>query len=101
MKLKKGDNVQIMVGKDSGKQGKVSRIDARDGKIMVEGLNLFKKHQRPKKQGEKGEVVSIPRPIRVENVMLVCGSCAKPTKAGSKLENEVKSRYCKKCQATI
>lgn len=101
MKIKKGDNVQIMVGKDSGKQGKVLRVDVGNRKITMEGLNLFKKHQRPKKQGEKGEVVSIARPVRVSNVRLVCGSCGKPTRTGYKVENEVKSRYCKKCQATI
>lgn len=101
MKIKKGDNVQIMAGKDSGKQGKVLKVDLKGGEVTVEGLNLFKKHQRPKKQGDKGEVVAISKPVRISNVMLVCGSCAKPARVGYKIENESKSRYCKKCQATV
>lgn len=101
MKIKKGDNVQIMAGKDRGKQGKVLSADRKGGRILVEGLNLLKKHRRPKKQGEKGEVVSIPAYFPVSKAMLVCNSCSKPARVGFRQEGEIKVRYCKKCQATI
>lgn len=102
MKLKKGDNVQIMVGKDRGKQGKILKIDVNSGKVFVQGLNLFKKHQRPKKQGEKGEVITVNRPLNLSNLMVVCNSCAKPARVGIKMDEAGnKARYCKKCNANI
>ena len=101
MKIHKGDNVQIMVGKDAGKRGKVIRVDSGAGKILVQGLNVFKKHQRPKKAGEKGEVVAVSRFLDVSNAMAVCGSCDKATRAGYRFEDGNKTRYCKKCQAAI
>ena len=101
MKIKKGDNVQIMAGKDKGKRGKVLKVNLKSGKILVQGLNMFKKHQRPKKQGDKGEIISISRFLNVSNAMLVCGSCDKPTRVGYKIEVDSKSRYCKKCKAIL
>ena len=101
MKIHKGDNVQIMAGKDRGKQGKVLSVNIKEGRILVEGLNLLKKHRRPKKQGEKGEVVSIPAYFASAKAMLVCNSWGKPPRVGSRQEGETKVRYCKKCQAVI
>jgi len=101
MKLKKGDNVQIMVGKDQGKQGQIMKMDVKSGKVFIQGLNLFKKHQRPKKQGEKGEVVSVSRPLNLSNIMIVCNSCAKPVRVGFKINGENKVRYCKKCGGNV
>lgn len=101
MKIKKGDTVQIMAGKDSGKRGKVLKADPKRGLVLVEGANLFKKHQRPKKQGEKGETVSIPHFLNAAKVMLVCLSCDKLSRAGFREEDGKKTRYCKKCQAAI
>jgi len=68
MFVKKGDNVKILVGKDKGKTGKVIRSIPREEKIVVEGINIAKKHTRPKREGEKGEIVEFPRPIHVSNV---------------------------------
>jgi large subunit ribosomal protein L24 len=101
MNIKKGDNVKIISGKDRGKTGKVIRVDINNGKLSVEGLNLFKKHVRPKRQGEKGETVQLPRPMNVSNVMLLCSSCHKATRVGFRMNGEKKTRYCKKCQAAI
>ena len=101
MKLKKGDNVKVLSGKDRGKTGKVLAVFYDDAKILVEGVNLFKKHRRPKKQGEKGEVVTVPRPLHMGKVALVCGSCGKATRIGMRIEGEKKSRYCKKCGSII
>ena len=99
--IKKNDTVQIMVGKDLGKQGKVLSVDSPNNRVVVQGVNVFKKHQRPKKQGEKGEVVSVSRSINASNVMLVCNSCGKPVRAGYRYDGDAKIRYCKKCQSAI
>jgi len=101
MKLHKGDNVQIMTGKDRGKRGKVLKVISDSGRILVEGVNIFKKHQRPKKQGEKGEVVNVSRSLNASNAMLVCRSCDKPTRIGHKADGDTKIRYCKKCQSAL
>ncbi|MEK9170381.1 MAG: 50S ribosomal protein L24 [Patescibacteria group bacterium] len=101
MKIKKGDIVKIMAGKDKGKQGKVLRVDPVAGKILIEGINLMKKHRRPKKQGEKGEIISLPRFMDVSNVMIICGSCSMPARIGYRVEDGNKFRYCKKCKSNI
>ncbi len=101
MKLKKGDTVKFLIGKDRGKTGKVLRVDTKEGMVLVEGLHMFKKHVRPKRQGDKGEVVSLARPVNASNVMLVCPSCHAATRIGRKISDGGKSRICKKCKATI
>ena len=101
MRLRKGDNVKIMSGKDRGKTGTVLHANPHETKITVEGLNLFKKRSRPRRQGEKGETVLVPRPMPASKVMLICTSCKQPTRIGSRLDGAKKVRYCKKCQATI
>ncbi|MBI4991922.1 MAG: 50S ribosomal protein L24 [Candidatus Harrisonbacteria bacterium] len=101
MKLRKGDNVQIITGKDKGKRGKILQVDRRSGRILVEGANVFKKHQRPKKQGEKGETITISRPLNASNTMLVCRSCGEPTRVGYRVDGDAKIRYCKKCKAVL
>jgi len=101
MKIKKGDTVKILTGKDSGKSGKVLGVDIKKEKILVEGLNMFKKHQRPKRQGEKGEIISVARPMQASNVLLVCPGCSQATRIGYKLEGGKKLRICKKCKSTI
>ena len=100
MKLKKNDNVKVMVGKDRGKTGKLLRVNLQSGTVLVEGVTQ-KKHQRAKKQGEKGETVSVPRPIRIPNVMIVCPSCDKATRVGSRLDGDKKVRICKKCGGVL
>ncbi|MDD5551999.1 MAG: 50S ribosomal protein L24 [Candidatus Pacebacteria bacterium] len=105
MKIKKEDNVLITAGKDRGRKGKVFKIFPKQNKIIVEGLNIIKKHVRPKKEGEKGQIVDMPRPIDVSNVKLICPKCKKPTKVGYKIkkdkDKQKKYRLCKKCNAEI
>lgn len=101
MRIKKNDIIKIISGKDKGKSGKVMSADSRSGKVTVEGLNLYKKHVRPRRQGEKGQVILVPRPIDASNVMIVCGSCKKAVRIGYDFENGQKKRICKKCKATI
>ena len=84
MKLKKGDNVIIVTGKDKGKKGKIVRILNKTNKVLVEGLNMTKKHQRPRKSGEKGQILSIAMPLAASNVMVLDPKGGKPTRIGKK-----------------
>lgn len=101
MNIKKGDKVEIIKGKDRGKAGKVMRVVPKDGRIVIEGLNMVKKSVRPRREGEKGQVVEVPNPIRGENVQIVCPSCNKRSRVGYKGEGKKKERYCKKCKSTV
>lgn len=97
MKVKKGDNVLIIAGKDKGRTGKIMKSMPKELAVLVEGINLHKKHVRPKKQGEKGQVVQIPSPMNISNVKIICSKCGKATRAGYKIEKDKKFRVCKKC----
>ena len=101
MKLKKNDNIIMLSGKDRGKTGKISVVLPSAGKIVVEGLNLIKKHVRARKQGQKGQIISKERAVSVSSVALVCKSCGKPTRVGYKVEGDNKVRICKKCEAEV
>lgn len=101
MKIKKEDKVLIISGKDRGRKGKVIRTLPSEKRIVVEGINMVKKHIRPKKSGEKGQVVEMPAPINVSNAKLICPKCGKPTRVGYKTEGEEKHRICKRCNQEI
>ncbi|KKT29889.1 50S ribosomal protein L24 [Candidatus Giovannonibacteria bacterium RIFCSPLOWO2_12_FULL_44_25] len=101
MKIKKGDTVQIISGKDRGKQGKVLKVFPKKEKILVEGVALRKKHRRPRRQGQKGEVVTLPSPIHVSNAMLFCKNCNRGVRTGYHILGETKVRICKKCKNEI
>lgn len=104
-KIKKGDNVYVRAGKDRGKKGKVLVMMPKAGRLVVEGANLIKKHIRPRRAGEKGQVVEVPAAIPVSRVMIFCPSCNKPTRVGirrSEVEGKkTRDRVCKKCSAVI
>jgi large subunit ribosomal protein L24 len=101
MKIKKGDNVLITSGKDRGKTGKVIKALPKEEKILIEGMNLRKKHIRPKREGEKGQVVQVPALLDVSNVKMVCPKCGKAVRIGYKIEKDIKQRICKKCRQAI
>jgi large subunit ribosomal protein L24 len=101
MKIKKNDTILIIAGKDKGKKGKVLESLPKENKIVVEGLNLTKKHQRPRRQGEKGQIVEIPRPLNISNTKLVCPKCGQGTRIGYKIVGKEKFRMCKKCDSEI
>jgi large subunit ribosomal protein L24 len=101
MKLKKGDTVLIISGKDRGRKGKVLKAFPKGQRILVESINLKKKHVRPKREEEKGQIVQIPAPIHVSNVKLICSKCGKATRIGYKIAENRKYRMCKKCGAEI
>lgn len=101
MKLKKGDNVKILSGKDRGKTGVVSKAYPEDDRITIDGLNVFKKRSKPRKQGEKGQMVAVSRPLSASKVMIICPNCKSVTRIGGRMEGSRKVRYCKKCKATL
>jgi large subunit ribosomal protein L24 len=101
MKIKKGDQVLITSGKDKGKKGKVLQVWPSLKKITVENINLAKKHRRPTRSGEHGQVVEIPKPLAVGNVKLICPKCGQATRLGYKNASGGKFRICKKCGEEI
>ncbi len=101
MRIKKNDTVLITAGKYRGKTGKVLRAFPKKGLIVVEGVNLIKKHQKAKKSGAKGEIIHIPAPFDVSNTKLICPKCKKPTRITYRVEGGEKYRVCKKCDKAI
>ena len=101
MKIKKDDQVIIISGKYRGKKGKTIRVLSKEEKIVVEGVNLVKKHVRPRKSGEKGQIVEMPSPLHVSNVKLICSKCGEATRVGYEISGKNKYRVCKKCGKRI
>ncbi|MEA4926698.1 MAG: 50S ribosomal protein L24 [Syntrophomonadaceae bacterium] len=98
MNIKKGDTVTVITGKDSGKKGKVLRVMPAANRVVVEGINKAKKHQRPSRTLPQGGILQIECPIDASNVMLLCNKCNKPTRGARKvLDNGQKARICKQC----
>lgn len=102
MKIRKSDTVLITSGKDKGKKGKVIKVLPKENKILVEGVNLKKRHQKPKKSGEKGQIITKPAPIDVSSAKIICSKCGKAARIGYKIMPNVKgqkskARICKKC----
>jgi large subunit ribosomal protein L24 len=96
MKLRKGDEVEVIAGKDRGKRGKVSSVFPSEDKVIVDGVNVMKKHRKARRDGAKGERVEMPFPIHVSNVMLVCPHTGKPTRVGYLVEGDGKVRVSRK-----
>lgn len=102
MNLRTGDTVKILGGKDRGRSGKVLAVFGKRERATVEGLNIFVRHQRPRKSGEKGQKIHVSMPLPLSNLMLVCPHCGKPTRVGHLLDEKgQKSRKCKKCGKRI
>ncbi|MBL7053078.1 MAG: 50S ribosomal protein L24 [Candidatus Portnoybacteria bacterium] len=101
MKIKKDNLVLIITGKDKGKKGKVLEVLPSKNRIVVEGVNIIRKHRRPKNEGEKGQVVEIVKSIDVSNIKLICPKCTKSTRVGYKIIKNKKYKICKKCQQEI
>ncbi len=101
MKIKKGDNILVISGKDKGKKGKVLSVLPRDNKIIVEGINITKKHRKPKQEREKGQIIEIVKPIDSSNVKFICPKCGKSARIGYKIVEKKKYRICKKCNQEI
>jgi len=100
MKIKTGDKVKVLIGKDKSKTGKVVQVlnNKKNNQmyVVVDGANLLKKHMRPRRQGEKGQIIELPAPIHISNVMMIDNKTGKPTRVGYKQEGTEKKRIAKK-----
>ena len=102
MNIKKGDTVLVITGKDTGRKGKVLKVIPKDKRLVVEGVNKAKKHQRPSRAIPQGGILQIEAPLNVSNVMLLCTKCNKPTRIAKKfLDNGIKVRVCKNCGEVV
>lgn len=102
MKFKKGDQIEVLRGRDKGKKGKIERVLLKREKVIVSGINLFKKHVKPQGEGKPGGRIEITKPLSVSAVSLVCPKCNKRTRIGRQIDKEGrKLRICRKCEALI
>ena len=100
--VKKDDLVMIVAGKDKGKSGKVLRVLPEKERVLVENLNLIKRHTRPSQTNSEGGIIVKEAPIAISNVQLLCPGCSKPARTGIKvLEDGSKARFCKKCNEIV
>jgi large subunit ribosomal protein L24 len=101
MKIKKGDTVKVLYGKDNGKTGSVVAVDIKNQKVVVSGVNVSKRHLKGDGRTRTSEILTIEKPMSVSKVMLVCPLCGKATRVGLKRENGKVVRICKKCGKVI
>lgn len=102
MKIKKNDKVKVMAGKDKGREGVVEKVFLKEDKVLVIGVNMYKKHKKSRGERDKGGIIDITKPLPVANVSLICPKCGKATRVGYLLDKTGgKSRICKKCKEII
>jgi large subunit ribosomal protein L24 len=101
LNLKKGDKVIVLSGRDKGKTGIIDRVSVKAAAVLVEGVNIVKKHVKVSKKYPTGGVAEVVKPLSVSKVQLICPSCGKPTRVGYAKAGNEKTRVCKKCGKTI
>ncbi|MCX6725869.1 MAG: 50S ribosomal protein L24 [Candidatus Shapirobacteria bacterium] len=101
MKLKKGDQVIVLYGKDKGRKGKIEKIFPKTGKILIPGVNIYKKHLKPQGEGKPGGIIDKVFPLPLANVALLCPKCNKRTRIGYQIDKENKYRICRKCGSIL
>jgi len=101
VKVKKDDLVQVLSGKDKGRQAKIEKVILKDGTVFLPGINQFKKHRKSQTSDQPGEIVTIPRPVKISNVGMVCPKCKQITRLGYRLVGDKKIRICRKCEMEI
>ena len=103
MKFKKGDEVMITLGKDSGKKGKIEMIFPKAGKALVNGVNVYKRHTKPQGEGKAGGIIDLAKPLNVAKMSLICPKCGKLTRIGYSVDpkSKTKIRICRKCKGAI
>jgi len=102
MKIRKNDTVLIIAGKEKGKRGKVRRALPKEDKVMVDGINMIKRHARARGAARQGGIIELEAPLPVSNVMLICSKCDKPTRVGLRfLDDGKKARTCRSCNELI
>ena len=100
--IRRNDNVVVTTGKDSGKRGRVLKVLPTKNRLIVEGVNMIKRHTRPNPQRNiKGGIVEREASLNVSNVMLVCPACGKPTRIGYSTQGDRKVRVCRKCEGVV
>ncbi len=102
MKIKKNDQVKITLGKDRGRTGTVKRVLPKKNKIVVEGINIAKKHVKPQGENQKGGIIKVEKPFFASKAMVICPSCKEPTRVGYEINDKgEKQRICRKCNKII
>ncbi|MFC1727537.1 50S ribosomal protein L24 [Patescibacteria group bacterium] len=101
-KIKKGDQVLVTVGKDRGRKGKVEKIFPKTDRVLIPGVNVYKRHTKPRGEKQPGGIVEVVKPLPISNVALVCSKCSRPTRVGYRVDKQNKKhRICRKCQTLI
>jgi large subunit ribosomal protein L24 len=100
-RIKKGDTVQVIQGKESGKRGKVLHVLENEERVIVERVNFIKRHVRPSKKTPQGGVIEREASMHISNVKLVCPSCGAAVRTGVRIQGDEKTRYCKKCNVQV
>lgn len=101
MKIKKGDEIKVVAGKDKGKTGKVEKVLTKEDKVLIPGVNEYKKHLKGNAYGQRSEVITIAKPLPIANVMFVCPKCHETARIGYGVEGDKKVRICKKCKSSV
>lgn len=101
MKIKKGDKVKVIAGRDEGRDGVVEKVFEKSNAVVIPGINIYKKHIKKNEQMPQGGVVEIPRPLNISKVMLICPKCGKTARVGYEIKGNKKSRICKQCKSQI
>ena len=101
MKFRKGDQIKVVMGKDKGKTGKIEKVFPKEDKVIIPGINMYKKHVKPGDPRRQAGIIDIIRPMPIARVALVCSKCNKVTRIGFRLEDNKKIRVCKKCDQKI
>jgi len=101
MKIKRGDNVLITLGKDRGKKGKIEHVFQKKREVLVSGINIYKRHLKARSESQPGGIVEITKPLSVSKVVLICPKCNQQTRVGYKITGKEKMRICRKCKETI
>jgi len=101
MEIKKGDNVIIIAGKDRGKTGKIERVLPETAKVIVHGINIYKKHTKSTRRNPHGGILNVTQPIDISNTLTICPHCDKPTRIGHKITPKAKLRICRRCHESV
>lgn len=101
MKIRKGDQIIVTLGRDRGRKGKVAAVNTKHGTLLVPGVNMYKRHEKKRDEKHPGGIIEYARPITIAKVALVCPKCGKPTRAGYIVTRGEKERICRKCEQKI
>ena len=101
MKIKKGDQIIVTMGKDKGRKGKVDAVYPKEHEVLVGGVNMYKRHEKKRDEKRQGGIIEYARPLSMGKIALLCPKCGKPTRAGYIVIKNEKERICKKCKQRI